>query len=825
MFRVFGWAGTAAAALWVAAACAGAEPADSIAILPVRVELSGPADSQQLVVEALSAGQAVGDLTSRARFESSDPRVARVDGAGVVRPVGDGEARITARVDGRSASVPVAVRGSALRVAPGFRTHVLPALTRAACNSGACHGALAGKGGLKLSLRGYDPAADYDALTRQAAGRRVTRGAPDQSLLLLKPSLQMGHGGGLRLRKGSPDYALVAAWVRAGAPPPREADPEVQALEVHPERASLEAGQVQRIVVRARYSNGRFRDVTPWVKFGTSESRVAGVDEQGRVKVAGPGEAAITVWFSSKVAFARIVSPFPRRPSREVFEGAARRGWIDDLILRKLEALGIPPAPLCSDSEFIRRAFLDVCGILPTPREVEAFLSDSAPDKRDRLVDSLLARPEHVDYWSYKWSDLFLVSSRKLQGRAMTTFYNWIRDGVARNKSWAQMAREILTARGSTLDNGAANFYVLHKDPIALTETTTQAFLGMSVQCARCHNHPLEKWTQNDYYQMAGLFARVRLKNGDQPGGDVLVLTSSQGEVIHPRLGRALPPRPLDGVELRPDDPRDRREVLAEWLTAPENPYFARALVNRVWRSLMGRGLVEAEDDLRLTNPPSNPELLDALAAEFVKSGHDVRRLIRLIMTSASYQRSAVPVPGSPEDEVHYSRAIVRRLPAEVVLDAISQVTGVPSEFPGYPKGTRALQLRDAAVPSYFLTAFGRPDRVQTCSCERTDDPTIAQALHLANGDTVNQKLRAPGGLVDQLLDSGAEDEEVIREAYLAALSRLPTVSERQKLLEALADAPDDPLAPEAERRAVRRPALEDLLWAVLTSKEFLFNH
>ena len=438
-------------------------------------------------------------------------------------------------------------------------------------------------------------------------------------------------------------------------------------------------------------------------------------------------------------------------------------------------------------------------------------------------MESLLKRPEFVDYWAYKWSDLFLVSSRKLNGRALTSLYNWLRDSVQSNKSWDRMAREIITAEGSTLENGAANFYVLHKDPIDQTETTTQAFLGMSVQCARCHNHPLEKWTQNQYYQMANLFARVRLKNGEQ-AGDVLVLTSDEGDVNHPRLGRPIPPAPLDGAAIPLDDPQDRRKALADWMVAQNNPFFAKALVNRVWRNFMGRGLVEAEDDLRLTNPPSNQELFDALAADFSKD-FDVRRLIQTIMTSAAYQRSAAQTGINAKDDRYYSRYIVRRLPAEVMLDAVSQVTGVPTEFPGYPKGTRTLQLRDSQVSTFFLTAFGRPERIQTCSCERQDDPSIAQALHLANGDTINQKLRAKESVIESLFESEASDDEVIEELYLSAYSRDPTESERQKLRAILAESPDDVLAPDSVRRATRRAALEDLYWAILTDKEFLFNH
>jgi hypothetical protein len=705
--------------------------------------------------------------------------------------------------------------------APSFRNHVLPVLTKAACNSGACHGALAGKGGLKLTLRGYDPEADYAALTRQAAGRRVLVGRPDDSLLLQKPSLAVAHGGGMKLKRGSADYAVAARWIAMGAPGPRASDPSVLRLEVSPITSRLPVGAEQRIKVSAVYSDGHREDVTRWTKFGAADTAVATVDDFGKAKVAGPGETAITVWFNNKVSFARIVSPFPNAPNPAVYASAPRANRIDDLILNKLQSLGIQPSATCTDGEFIPRVSLDIAGVLPTPAEAAAFIADPSPGKRTRLVDSLLARPEYVDYWTYKWSDLLLVNSRKLAGKSLTSFYNWIRESVASNKGWDRMARELITARGSNLENGAANFYVLHREPIDLTETFTQAFLGMSVQCARCHNHPMEKWTQRDYYHLANLLSRVRLKNGDQ-AGEVLVLSSSTGDIPHPRLSKPLPPKPLDGVEMPAGSSRDRREYLAEWLTAPDNPYFGRAVINRVWRSLMGRGLVEAEDDLRLTNPCSNEELMAYLNDEFVRSGFDIRRLIRQIVTSEAYGRSSVPTGNNARDDRYYARFLVKRLPAEVLLDAISHVTGVPTAFEGYPRGTRALQLRDSQVSSYFLTAFGRPERVQTCSCERQSDPSVAQALHLANGDTINRKLAEKGSVVDRLLAERAGDGEALNALFLAAYSRTPTEKERAKLLPVLASAP---LGSTAESLAARKGVLEDLAWAILTDNEFLFNH
>jgi hypothetical protein len=714
--------------------------------------------------------------------------------------------------------------------APSFRNQVIPLLTRAGCNSGACHGALAGKGGLKLSLRGYDPEADHFVLTRQALGRRVDRTEPARSLVLRKPTLAVPHGGGQRVEVGSEDYRILADWVAAGAPGPRPDDPRVQRLEILPPAAVLRPRDTVQLTVRAWYSDGRSADVTRWAKFNSSEELVAAVDAAGKVTVAGHGETAVTVWFSNLVAAARVTSPFPESVDAKTFAKAPRHNFIDELVLKKLEALHVPPSPPCTDAEFIRRAYLDAAGVLPAPEEVARFLADPAPDKRARLVDALLERPEFVDYWAYKWSDLLLITTRRLPQPAVWSFYDYVRRGVADNKPWDRLAREILTANGSTLQNGAANYFVLHKDVTDLTESTAVTFLGTSVTCCRCHNHPLEKWTQDQYWGLANLFARVTLKNGDRPG-EVTVQAEPAGDALHPRRGVPMPPAPLDGQPLALDDPRDRRAAFADWLTAPENSYFARALANRVWRNFLGRGLVEPEDDLRQTNPPTNPELLDALAADFVAHRYDVKHLIRTVMTSAAYQRSSKPLPANVADDRFYSHYLVRRLPAEVILDAYSQVTGVPTPFTaiasnasdsatpyaGFPPGTRALQLPDSRVVSRFLDAFGRPERAAACSCERQQDSSVGQALHVNNGQTLNDKLRDKGCRIEAWLKEGVGDEEAVSRVYQLALSRLPTDAELAKFKALLGEAASDKVA-------TRREALEDVFWSVLSSKEFLFN-
>jgi hypothetical protein len=810
-------------ALSLALACVPASAAE-LTLLPPDVTLTGPHATQRLIVVAEEGGKVVADRSPDAKFTSSQPTIATVDQLGVVRPVADGEAVITATHGDSQATARVKVTKAKDAAPFSFTNDVIPLLTKAGCNSGACHGALAGKGGLKLSLRGYDPDGDHFVLTRQALGRRIDRQEPSRSLVLLKPTTAVSHGGGLRVEVDSDDYRLLSEWVASGAPGPRTDEPTLQRIEVFPAEAVLKPKGRLQVLVRARYSDGHTQDVTHAAKFNSTEELVAAVDGEGRVRVTGHGEAAVTVWYANRVAVARVAVPLPGAADPKVFADAPRANFIDDLVLKKMQALNVPPSPPCTDAEFIRRAYLDAAGILPTPEEVRKFTADAAKDKRARLVDDLLRRPEFVDYWSYKWSDLLLVSTRKLNQQAVWAFHQYVRQSVADNKPWDRFARDILTARGSDLDHGAAGYFVIHKDVSDLTEATAVTFLGMSVTCCRCHNHPLEKWTQDQYWSLANLFSRVALKNGDR-GGEVIVQELPFGDVPHPRRGVAMPPAPLDGKPLPPDSTADRRAYFADWLSSPDNPYFARALVNRVWRNFLGRGLVEAEDDLRQTNPPTNEELFAALEKDFVAHKYDVRNLIRTIMTSATYQRSSKPLPGNETDDRFYSHYLIRRLPAEVILDAYSQLTGVPTPFNevalgstggtagtgAYPVGTKALQLPDTLVVSRFLDSFGRPEREHTCSCERQQDSSVGQALHLNNGKTLNDKLRARDSRIERWLNEKVNDEEAVKRLYMLALCREPTTDELKKFTGLMA---------QGERREV----LEDLFWAVLTGREFLFN-
>ena len=693
-----------------------------------------------------------------------------------------------------------------------FRNQVQPVLSKAGCNAGACHGAAAGQNGFRLSLRGYDDEGDHLALTRQALGRRINLEEPARSLVLLKATGAVPHKGGKRFETGSREYQIIADWIASGAQGLKPGEAVLERLEVLPKQVVLGNREEQQFSVRAHFTDGRTEDVTRWAKYTAANASVAQVDENGLVKVVGQGEGAITAWYLSRIAIATVTVPFTNDVSADVFARAERHNFIDDLVLKKLRSLNLPPSPKAEDAEFLRRVYLDTIGMLPSIEEARKFLADTSEGKRERLIDDLLDRREFADYWTYKWSDLLLVSSKGLRPAAMWAYYNWIHNEVSANTSWDQLVKELITAQGSTLQNGAANFFVLHDDPTALSENMSQAFLGMSINCAKCHNHPMEKWTNDQYYQMANLFARVRLKNG--PGdGERIVFAAASGDLVQPLHGKPQVPAPLDGTAISLEDPGDRREHLAEWLISPENPYFTRAIVNRVWANFFGVGLVENVDDLRATNPASNEELLNEAADFLVREEYDLKALMRVILQSATYQRSSQPLPANAEEKRFYSRYYPKRLMAEVMLDAFSQVTEVPAEFKGYPKGWRALQLPDSNVDSYFLESFGRAEREQTCTCERTTEPSVTQMLHVFNGNTLNQKLTERDNRISRQLDKAAEG--IVEEAYLAALSRYPGAEEKEKITSVI----------KSVEKGERREVVEDLYWALLSSKEFLFNH
>jgi len=793
---------------------AGVVSAGELLLLPETLELRQQGQEHQLLLGVGDGGHWAGPVTEAIQWASSDGAIVTVDEGGKLTAHADGEVTITASVGDQAVRRRVAVTGAGAPPVRSFVNDVQPVLYKTGCSTGPCHGAASGKNGFNLSLRGYDHFRDHDVLTRQAKGRRISTVNPADSLFLLKPLGDVPHEGGQRFEADSLDYRILFDWISQGAPGPVTSDTAFERLEIVPAAMELQPGVTQPLLVQAHYGDGTVRDVTRWVKFDTSEDTVAVVDEGGTVTVQKAGSAAITAWYASKVALTEINVPRAEAVAPEVYQIAANHNYIDERIHAKLAQLNIAPAALCDDTTFIRRAYIDTLGILPTPTEVQAFVEDGAANKRVTLIDTILGRPEFVDYWTYQWSDLLLISSKNLKdSKELNAFYRFVREAVEVNRPWDAFVRDIVTATGNTQENGAANYFVLHREIPDLTETTSQAFLGMSITCARCHNHPLEKWTQDQYYGFANLFSRVRVKNGKSGGNDVVA--ASFGDVLHPLRGKPKAPQPLDGEVVVDEPGKDRRFALATWLTAPENPYFTRAIVNRVWKNFMGRGLVEPVDDLRLTNPATNEPLMEALCLDLQEQGYNLKGLMRSIMTSAAYQRAAQAADGAAPDRINYSQYIARRLAAEVLLDTYAQVTGVPTEFSGYPSGYRALQLRDSLVASYFLDAFGRPERRQTCSCERTEDASIAQTLHLANGDTLNSKLRDEASFLTAYVKESVDDDAAVEAIFWRAFGRAPTPSEQEACVSALADV-------SAEER---RGALEDIAWALLTSKEFLYNH
>jgi hypothetical protein len=801
-----------------------ARAADALAVLPASFELAGPAARQTIVVERKTGTDFVGDLTENATFTADPEGIVKVE-HGIVIPVADGEVTITARQGENSAGAHVVVRGMKSPAPSSFRNHVQPILAKAGCSLGACHGAAAGQGGFKLSLRGYDDEGDYFTITHAAVGRRITPADPARSLLLLKPTNAVPHKGGERFKPGSAEWQTIVEWIANGTPAPSTKDARITRIEVLPPVVRLQDAQKQQVIVRAYFDDGHSEDVTRNAKFTATDQSVANVDENGVVTVVGHGESAISAWYLSKIATGSVTAPYPNAIAANAFGEAPSRNWIDQLVLEKLRSLNLPPSPRCSDYEFIRRAFIDTVGILPAPSEVRAFVADDRSDKRDRLIGQLLERPEFVDYWTYKWSDLLLVTKRKLKPVAMWAYYKWVRDQVATNTPWDVFARRLLTAQGSSIENGAANYFVIHQDPRELAETTSLTFLGFSMNCAKCHNHPMEKWTNDDYYGFANLFSRVRFKNGGTDGDNV-VFATNEGELVQPLTGKPQRPRPLDGERLPLDAAGDRRVALVEWLTSRDNFYFKRSIVNRIWANFFGVGLVENVDDIRASNPASNEPLFSAAADFLASHGFDLKLLMREILQSETYQRSSVPVAGNETDTRFHSRYYPRRLMAEVLHDAISQATGVPTVFKTravseegenplqFPIGWRAVQLPDANTDNYFTKAFGRPDRELTCECERTAEPSVTQALHLSNGTTINQKLSAKDGFMAKVTAANRPVDESLEEMYLAAVARPPSAHERERLGKVIAAAGED-----------RRAALEDVFWALLSSREFLFNH
>lgn len=720
---------------------------------------------------------------------------------------------------------------TAAETAPSFLNDVVPILTRQGCNQGACHGKGAGQNGFRLSLRGYAPESDFRWITREMDGRRIDSANPEASLLLRKATADAPHEGGKVFGPESREYSVLANWIKAGAPGPQKSDAKLLKLDLVAGANVLKIGDKSRLEAIGHFSDGSRRDVTWLTKFESNDPGIAVVSAEGEVLARRPGETAIRAAFQTEVAVAIITVPFPNQVDATRF--AARNNFVDDHVFAKLNQLRIEPSDNCTDAEFIRRVMLDAMGTLPTAEEAKAFLDDRAPDKRAKLVQSLLNRSELTDYWTLILADL--LQNRKerdhdVRGtKGVREFHAWIRKQVAENRPWNELARDVLTATGSSASEPAIGYYVVtvgeHREAekSEVVASVAQAFLGTRIGCAQCHNHPLEKYTQDDFYHFAGFFSRVRLERKDPKQGTTSLKVSHADQnqnrnpigVRQPRTNEFLRPQPLDRspTDLKPGD--DPRQKLVAWMTDPSNEYFAGAMVNRIWKHFFGAGLVEPVDDLRATNPPTNPALWKALVADFVAHKYDLRHLMQVIMNSRAYQLSSSTRPGNETDTRFYSHYYARRLPAEVLLDAISQSTGIADRFPGYPYGVRAIQLPDPGMSSYFLSLFGRSDRVTACACERNGEVTMPQLLHLQNGEGISNKIRTGDGRLTKWMKELKEPEKIAQEMFLTALSRLPTEGELAAIRSAIAE--------ETEKN--REIVYRDLFWAVLNSKNFSFNH
>jgi hypothetical protein len=772
--------------------------------------LTGPNASYSLLVDGKTAAGQLMDLTGSARFRSLHPKVAAVTPAGVVHALGDGSATIVVEAAGRTLKVPVTVKGSNRPRDFHFENDIIPLFSRFGCNSAGCHGKAEGQNGFKLSVFGFDPPADFAALTKEARGRRVFPAAPDHSLLLLKISGGVPHGGGVRMGRDTPEYAILRGWIAAGTPLGAATAPRVRTIRVEPSERQLAMNARQQLRVIAEYSDGREVDVTRFAKFQTNNEGLAAVSAGGLVTAGeAAGEAAVMASFMGAVDVFRVLIPRPERIAH--YPRLPENNFIDKLVFQKLKKLNILPSETCGDEDYFRRVYLDVIGTLPTAAEARRFLGDKRTDRRARLVDELLKRTDFADYWALKWADLLRVDRQALGHKHAYAYYKWIRASLAANKPFDQFAREIITAEGPLQSVGPTSFYKVIPNPGDAASTLSQVFLGVRIACAQCHHHPFDRWSQTDYYGMQAYFAPVGLRNG--PRGQ-MVLAAGNPETKHPRTSEIIHAHPLGTKKSGPSLPGERRQNLARWMTAPNNPWFARNLANRAWAHFLGRGLVEPVDDVRATNPPSNPELLDALAKYAVENKYDFRGLIRVITASRVYQLSSRPNRTNGGDEQNYSRALFKRIDAEVLLDMVCQTTGIGEKFPGVPAGVRAIQLWDSKVPHYFLKLFGRPVRVSACECERNHEPGVAQVLHLLNSPEIHAKLTHEGGSLAKLLKQKAEDGPLVEELYLNFFSRFPTAKEKAVAVEYLAKDLDK-----------RRQGVEDLAWSMMNSLEFIFNH
>lgn len=772
-------------------------------VSPSSIVLDNPEASQQALV---SVGTT--DRTHTATYEILDPAIASVDAFGRVRARSDGRTTLVIR-DGKSeARVAIEVAGVQAPPRVDFPTQMIALFSKNGCNTGGCHGKAEGKNGFKLSIFGFDPAGDHAAIVKESRGRRILASAPEQSLLLRKGAGQIAHGGGRRLPENGLAYQRLRRWIAEGSRFETGA-PAIVNIEVEPRERILPFNGSQQLRVTAIDADGKRHCVTADAEYDSNAPGIARPDGRGLVQASGfPGQAAILVRYLGHVTVCRIVIP----RTGIAFQRPPEANFIDRHAWDNLQRLGIPPADLADDATFLRRVFLDTIGTLPTSAEARAFLADKTPDKRAQLIDRLLERPEYADYWTMLWSDLLRVDRDAITPAGAVAMTRWLRKQFAENRPYDEIVRGLLTARGSVSDEGPAAIFKALTTPEDMSRSFSQLFFGVRIQCAQCHHHPSDRWGQDDYFALAGFFTGVKRKPLGV-GGEAIVSTKAN-DMPHPRTGKPVPARALGAAPADFAGVADRRIALAQWLTANDNPFLARALVNRLWAHYFSRGLVEPLDDMRATNPPTIEPLLEDLAKNFRDGKYDLKALTRTILNSRLYQLAGRSTNATPLDDQNFSYAHPKAMPAEVLLDAISQATGVPEKFNGWPEGYRAIQMWDNRIPSYFFRIFGRPVRASVCECERSNEPSIAQALHLMNSEEIMNKIQARAGTVRSLARSKRTPEQIIEELYLSTLTRFPSDAERAAMLRYFAEAGDD-----------RQAATEDALWALLNSRGFVYNH
>lgn len=776
---------------------------------PSDIGLYNARDRQTITVQAVFADGLTRDVTAEATIAVADQNLIKLEGT-TLAPIADGETTVSVTFGGKTLSLPAVVKDSAVTPELSFKLDIMPIFMKANCNTGSCHGAASGKDGFRLSLFGFDHVGDYQRVTREIGNRRINLAFPHESLMLTKSTAVVPHTGGTRFRKGDSLYNLMHEWIDAGAIADKADIPTCTKIEVYPKSAVLDGeGATQKITVRAFYSDGTNRDVSHLAFFLSSNENSVLIEQDGTTTALNRGEAFVMARFDTHTVGTHfIVLP---KGLDFTWKELPENNYVDTLLHEKFKKLRIIPSELCSDEEFLRRATLDITGRVPTVDEYNAFLADADPKKRDKLVDDLLGRKEFVELWVMKWAELLTIrTTNQISYKSMLLYYTWLQDKIANNVPMNVMVQDLLASNGGTFANAATNYYQNERDTLKVAENVAQVFMGMRIQCAQCHNHPFDRWTMDDYYSFAAFFSQIGRKAAEDPR-EIIVFNSGSGVVRHPVGNRVMEPKFL-GCETPDVKGKDRRQIMANWLASNENPYFARNLSNIVWAHFFGQGIINEVDDVRVSNPPVNVALLDTLASKFTEYNYDFKKIVRDICTSRAYQLSTGTNETNEKDSRNFSHAALRRMRAEIMLDAITQITSTSNKFPGLPNGARAVQIANGNTSTYFLTTFGRAKRETVCACEVKMEPNLSQALHMLNGDTVNSKI-TQGKLIPTRLGEEVPIPQILEELYIRCLCRKPTEKELTNLMEIISQEEN------------KQQALEDTFWALLNSREFLFNH